>query len=272
MEAQQTMELKMNKISVRYLFLALLAALTMVLVAIQPVAAQEAGTEVEVSGTVTSIDEGSGSFTVETEDNVTYTVFPGVDFDFSTLAVGDTVEVEGTLNEDGTVSALVIKVEDDDPTDEQDDPSTGYFCTQSEDPHPFGDRLAERYGTDYETLQAWFCDGFGWGQIMLALQTSQVTGGDPGELLEARSGGEGWGQIWQGLGLIGRPDHAGPPNDENGDGRPDFAGPPNDEDGDGKPDHAGPPNDEDGDGKPDHAGPPDWAGPPDGAGPPAGRP
>jgi hypothetical protein len=260
----------MNKISMRYFLLAILAALAMVLVAVQPAAAQEAGAEVEVTGTVTSIDEESGSFTVETEDGQAYTIFPGEGFDFNTLAEGDTVEVKGTLNEDGTVSALTIKVEEqegeDDPTDDQDDPSTGYFCTQSEDPHPFGDRLAERYGMDYETLQAWFCDGFGWGQIMLALQTSQITGGDPAALLEARRGGEGWGEIWQELKLIGRPEDAGPPNDENGDGRPDFAGPPNDRDGNGRPDFAGPPNDEDGDGKPD------FAGPPDGVGPPAGRP
>ena len=269
----------MNKISMRYLFGAVLVVLTMVLAAAQPVAAQEAGTEVEITGTVTSIDEATGTFTIETEEGETYTISPGEDFDFSTLVVGDTVEVEGTLNEDGTVFALRVDAEE--AEEEQDDPSTGYFCTQSENPHPFGARLAERYEVDYETLQAWFCDGFGWGQIMLALQTSEITEGDPAALLEARQDGQGWGQIWQELRLIGRPEEAGPPNDEDGDGRPDFAGPPNDEDGDGRPDFAGPPNDEDGDGRPDFAGPPhndsgggrpDFAGPPDGVGPPAGRP
>ena len=257
----------MNKLPIRYLFAVMLVTLSMVLAAVEPVAAQEAGTEVEFTGTVMFIDESFGSFTVETAEGETYTVFPGEDFDFSTLVVSDTVDVEGTLNEDGSVSALKVEVEEeDDPTDGQDDPSTGYFCTQSEEPHPFGARLAERYGADYQTLQAWFCDGFGWGQIMLALQTSEITEGDPAALLEARRGGQGWGQIWQELQLIGRPEHAGPPNDEDGNGRPDFAGPPNDEDGDGRPDFAGPPNDEDGDGRPD------FAGPPDGVGPPAGRP
>jgi hypothetical protein len=238
----------------------------MAFMAVLPVAAQDAGTEVQITGTVTAIDETAGSFTVEVEGGETYTVFPAEGFDFSTLAVGDSIEVEGTLNEDGTVAALTIQEGEADPDQEQDDPSNGYFCRQSEDEHPFGERLADRFETDYETLQEWFCDGFGWGQIMLALHTGELTGDDPAALLEARRAGEGWGQIWQRLQLIGRPEHAGPPNDEDGDGRPDHAGPPNDEDGDGRPDHAGPP---------EHAGPPDdrgGRGRPEGAGPPGNRP
>lgn len=255
------MENKMNKSSIRYFFLATLAVLAMVLAAVQPVSAQEAGDEVEITGTVTAIDEEAGSFSVETEDG-SYTVFPGEDFDFSTLEVGDTVEVEGILNEDGSIAALSINVEEEDPTDEEDDPSGGYFCVQSEVPHPFGNRLAERYGTEYETLQAWFCDGFGWGQIMLALQTGEITDGDAGELLDARRDGEGWGQIWQRLNLIGRPMDAGPSGDGDGDGRPDSAGPPNNGNGHGRPDSAGPNNKGNGNGH----------GRPDFAGPPAGRP
>lgn len=241
---------------IRYLFTAFLAALAMVLTAVQPAAAQEAGTEVVITGQVTSIDEVSGSFTVETETGETYVIFPGEDFDFTTLAVGDTVEVEGTWNEDGSISASRVEKQQDEPTEGEDDPSNGYFCRQSEDPHPFGNLLAERYETDYETLQAWFCDGFGWGQIMLALQTGKVTGEDPAALLESRRDGEGWGQIWQRLKLIGRPEHAGPPNDGNGDGRPDFAGPPKGNHGKGRPDSAGPSNGNHGKGRPDSAGPP----------------
>jgi hypothetical protein len=134
---------------------------------------------------------------------------------------------------------------EDDP-DDGEDPSTGYYCQQSETQHPFGALLAERYGSDYEMLQAWFCDGFGWGQIMLALQTGQITGDDPSALLEERDSGAGWGDIWQRLGLIGNSNEGGgPPNDQNGDGRPDFAGPPNDEGG--RPDFAGPPDGRGGD-------------------------
>jgi hypothetical protein len=71
--------------------------------------------------------------------------------------------------------------------------------------HPFGKRLASCYEeVEYETLQVWFCSGFGWGQIMLALKTSEITGDDFDALLERRGEGEGWGQIWQDLELISR--------------------------------------------------------------------
>ena len=251
----------MNKISMRNLVLVLFAVLALALVAVQPVAAQEAGTDVQITGTVTAIDEVAGSFTVETEEGETYTVFPGEGFDFSALAVGDTVQVEGTLNEDGSVDALTIEEGEVDPGEEEEDGSNGYFCRQSEDAHPFGERLAERYEVEYETLQGWFCDGFGWGQILLALHTGDMTETDPAELLQARRDGEGWGQIWQGLNLIGRPEQADAPNDEDGNGRPDFAGPPADDDGDGRPDHAGPPEnagsqkDKSDKGRPDDKGP-----------------
>jgi hypothetical protein len=72
----------------------------------------------------------------------------------------------------------------------------------------------------------YFCEGYGMGGIMLALKTRDLLdGSDPdlGELLERRAQGEGWGQIWKGLKLIGsekeghsppgllnRPDQAGP--------------------------------------------------------------
>jgi hypothetical protein len=254
------MEVKMNKRITALSLLAIVVALALVLVSVQLVAAQETENEVEITGMVLSIN-APASFVVQTE-NGPYTVIPGEGFDFNSIQVGDTVEVEGSLNEDGSIAATKIEVEspeeEDDPAEEQDDPSEGYFCTQSEVMHPFAERLLAHYDTDYATLQAWFCDGFGWGQIMLALQTSEVTDDLPEDLLDRRRGGEGWGQIWQDLKLIGRPEHAGPPNDENGDGRPDFAGPPGEADR-GRPDFAGPPG-QAGGGRPDFAGPPGQAG------------
>jgi hypothetical protein len=252
----------MYKRSIAYPLVALLVALAMLLVNVQPAAAFEPGDEAEITGTVISIDEEAGSFEVETEEGEIYIVFPDEEFDFSSIQEGDTVEVEGTVNEDGSISATSVIVQEQDDegeadegdTEEQEGPSEGYFCTQSEDQHPFGARLAERYGMDYETLQAWFCDGFGWGQILLALQTGLITGDDPGELLEARNSGLGWGEIWQGLNLIGRPEDAGPPDDVNGNGRPDWAGPPSDK------------------GRPENPGKPEGKGRPEGAGPPPGRP
>jgi hypothetical protein len=259
-------EVNMHKHSIRFSFLALLLAVAMVVVSIQVAAAAE-GDEVEITGTVIFFDENS--FDVETEEGETYTVLIGdeLDFDFETLKEDDIVVVEVIENEDGALSATKVKVEEQEEDDG--DPSGGYYCEQSEKMHPFGERLASSYdGVDYETLQEWFCSGFGWGQIMLALETSEVTDEDFDDLLERRGDGEGWGQIWQDLELIGQPEDAEPLNDEDGNGRPDFAGPP-EWVGDGLPEEAGPPEWV-GDGRPEDAGPPEWVGDgrPEDAGPP----
>lgn len=135
------------------------------------------------------------------------------------LASGKVEMIEETAEEDSEILGeedvlfelginLVLKGVEPKEEDEDDEmgegPSTGFYCIQSDVPHPFGERLAERYGVDYTILQGWFCDGFGWGQIMLALQTGMITGDDPEALLEERSSGLGWGEIWQNLGLIGK--------------------------------------------------------------------
>ncbi|MFP3853758.1 MAG: DUF5666 domain-containing protein [Anaerolineales bacterium] len=213
--------------------------------------------EVDLKGVVTSIDETAGTFTMEVEDDLgnleSYTVEPPGDFDLSTLEVGDEVEVEGLL-EDGVV--LADKVEVDEPDDDEDGEEEGedgenFFCANSDESHPVAQSLADRYELTYEEVMGWFCEGnFGFGNIMLALQTATLAGEDAGTYLDRRTGGEGWGQIWQDLDLIGRPEEAGPPE---------WAGPP---------ENAGPPEDR---GRPEDAGPPEWAGPPDHAGPKEGR-
>jgi len=201
-------------------------------------------TDVEFTGTVTSIDQEAGTFTGETEDGEVFTVVPPEDFDWTILQVGDEVEVKGTLDEDGTVLAVSVKIEV-----AIDDDEINYFCQpETEEQHPVAAAIAETYGVEEEQVLAWFCeDGFGFGQIMLALQTSQASEGDPGELLARRSAGEGWGEIWISMELIGQASDAHPP------GRPEDAGPP---------EWAGPP---DGD---DDVGPPEWLGLPDDGGPP----
>jgi hypothetical protein len=130
------------------------------------------------------------------------------------------------------------------------------------DPHPVLQSISDTYEVEYSVVMDWFCSGYGVGEIMLAFQTADVTGGDPGEILASKTELGGWGKVWQSLGLIGRPEDAGPPE---GKGKPDHAGPP---EGKGKPDHAGPPDDK---GKPDHTGPPEGKGKPDHAGPPDGK-
>ncbi len=230
------------------------------------VSADDEPEEVEFTGTVVAIDEAAATFQVEVEtedgETVVYTVVVGEDFDFTTIAVGDLVEVEGTFDETGVVQAEKVVNETE---DEEDEDEESFFCVTPDASHPVGQALADKYGVDYAEVMAWFCDGhYGFGQIMHALKLAELFGEDADVYLARREAGEGWGQIWKDLGVIGngKPDHAGGPPDHAG-GPPDHAG--------GPPDHAGGPPDHAG-GPPDHAGgPPDHAGRPDHAGPPVGR-
>lgn len=87
---------------------------------------------------------------------------------------------------------------DDDPIE---DPEEEGICVTGT-LHPVGMSLSLRYETPYEDIMTWFCDGFGFGEIMLALQTSQVTEMTPEELLLLKVELGGWGEVWQHLGLI----------------------------------------------------------------------
>jgi hypothetical protein len=89
--------------------------------------------------------------------------------------------------------------------------------------HPILSGIAETYDVDYDTVLGYFCDGYGAGEIMLAFETSDVTGDLPADLLDSKGQGNGWGQVWQELGLIGNESDGGPPP-WAGRGKPDWAG------------------------------------------------
>jgi hypothetical protein len=169
------------------------------------------------------------------------------------------------------------------------------FCANPERLHPVGARLAARYDVTYKQVMDWFCEGIGFGQIMLALQTARQINVEPATLLDRRLAGEGWGEIWQDAGLIGQgrklreedggpPPWAGPPDERDpdaempGGGPPPWAGPPDERDpdaekpGGGPPPWAGPSDERDPDAEMPGDGPPPWAGPPDERDPDAEKP
>jgi hypothetical protein len=216
-------------------------AVTMLLLfaAVQPAAAQESSESVEVTGTITAItpptETQPGTIAVDTGDSLV-TLYPGLDFDYTSLEPGMQITAAATQNEDGSLTVTEITITDSVPPEEPLVSQDGYYCTQSDEMHPFGARLVDRYGMDYATLQDWFCSGFGWGQVMLALQTATITSDDPNSLLDARSAGQGWGEIWQELGLIGKSDKK--------DDKPEVVTPnqaAKEKDDKGKPDHDNPP-------------------------------
>ncbi len=130
--------------------------------------------------------------------------------------------------------------DDDEEEEEEQDGDEEDPCVGA-GPHPVGQRLADAYEPDYDTIMDWFCNGsFGFGEIKHALETGEVLGLDPEEVLELRAE-QGWGQIWQALGLKGKPD------DEDKKGKEDKpGGPPDDKDKKEKEDKPlGPPEDKD---------------------------
>ena len=102
----------------------------------------------------------------------------------------------------------LIGTTDDDPEEltEEEEEELAY-CVGVE-PHPVAQRLSETYGVAYDDIMAWFCEGrYGLGEIMHALQTADPEEGTtPEQLLDRKTELGGWGQVWQDLGLIGKPD------------------------------------------------------------------
>lgn len=216
-------------------------AITMILTPVA-FAEEDEPVEIEFTGRVTAIDTLGGTLTLETDEAEVFTVLPPEGFDLSLVALGNLYEVEGTL-EDGIVLATKLKFEDDDADEaegeeqdeeDQEDKGLSFFCRpEAQKDHPFAAALAETYDTESSKIMGWFCDGgYGFGQIMLALQTASRMGVDAGELLARRSAGEGWGKIWVEMGLIGKDREAHPP------GPPEHAKRPKDT---GRPDHTGRP-------------------------------
>jgi hypothetical protein len=139
---------------------------------------------------------------------------------------------------------------------EPDEPNA--FCADRDGRrHPVGGRLADVYEVvDYQQIMGWFCDQhFGFGEILLALQTSQIPSVTytPGDLLQMKTDLGGWGEVWKALGYNGRPKANRPawagPKDGEGEGTED-----------GPPAWAAPKDREEGTGE---FGPPPWAGPKD---------
>jgi len=152
--------------------------------------------EVELTGEVTAIDEAAGTLTLEVEEDgstTSYTVLLPDDFDYDRIEVGDTVEVEGTLNDAGEILLGNLDVEDDEEDEEEGKESSSY-CENLDAPHPAGASIADTYGVDYEQVMEWFCeDNLGFGEVKHLLRTSEQTETSLEEILSMRLDGMGWG-------------------------------------------------------------------------------
>ena len=198
------------------------------------------------TGTVTDIDDFAGTITIENEDGELFIYLPE-DFDFDSIELDMIVTAKGEWINDLEFEAEWVKdsadIDEEDP--EVEDPEVegeepagegnawgegGIYCAEGgkEEPHPMAVRIAEKYGMSEELVMEYVCQGMGFGDIMLAIK---MGGGDAAGLLTRKIDGEGWGQIWKDMNLIGKDKiDSAPPgllkkDEKPGNGPPEGKGP-----------------------------------------------
>jgi len=177
--------------------------------------------KINVEGEVIAVDEVNQTITIRTAEGEKCEVhFPEGEFSYTLEDMGALVHVKGELQADGTILVIWVKtVYGEEDGDKQDNP---YCSGEKETPHPVAIVLVNVFDKDVEEIMAYFCDGFGFGQLFLALQTEVIAEVEYGTLLEERSEGKGWGEIWKDLGYNGKPkdknkDKAPPDQDKDKD-------------------------------------------------------
>lgn len=230
--------MKINKLTRTIIIALLMAILT------TGAAFASEGTEVEVIGSVIAIypDEFRLEIEVDNEGILEIvSVQVGQNFNFDTIAEGDLIEVKGTLDQDGALVLTELKIQERarDRLQTQDGELDSNYCVNEDDVHPVGSKIADTYGVEYNVIEEYLCgeDKVPLGQIMLAMQTASLSGGDYTEYLDGFDG-ISWGQVWQELDIKGKPDHGTPPGQlkkQDGEGDPDENIPPGQQkkDGDG---------------------------------------
>lgn len=175
------------------------------------------GNEVEVEGTVIGINAEEATLEIEVDvdgELQILTVQVGQNFNFDMVVLGDVIEVKGTLNEDGSLVLTELKIQERarDQIKTQDGELESYFCTTADQFHPVALKAADTYGVDYSVIEGYLCgeSSVPLGQILLAMQTAALTGGDYTAYLDGFEN-ISWGQVWQDLGLQGKPDHGTAP-------------------------------------------------------------
>lgn len=185
--------MKMNK-----MLTGALLVLAMLAVAVAPAYAAD---DVTLQGSVTAINEVSGTFTLTTEDGTVYTVTAPAGLDWTSLSVGAQVEIFGDSDELGGFAAesVTILASSEEPPVEEDWQNPGFYCSSTEAMQPALQRLAESHLTDYANVLAMFCGGgLGVGGVNHVLNAS-ADNGQGADVILAMRAEMGWGQVWKAL-------------------------------------------------------------------------
>ena len=163
--------------------------------------------KVNLDGEIIAVDTVGLTITIQNIEIETFEIrFPSdYAFGFTAQDIGFYIHVKGELLEDGSVLAEWVKPVDLEDAEESSKVDSAYCSGEKDKYHPAAYFLHLNFDKDIEEIMGYFCDGFGFGQISLALQTEKVTGVEYGTLLANRAEGQGWGEIWQELGYKGKP-------------------------------------------------------------------
>jgi hypothetical protein len=69
------------------------------------------------------------------------------------------------------------------------------------EPHPLGVSIAEKYEVPYPEVMRWFCAGEAFEDILLALETQELTGRTLEDLFAMREQ-MSWDDVWKELNLV----------------------------------------------------------------------
>jgi hypothetical protein len=163
---------------------------------------------VTLTGTVGGVGEGYIEFIVDAGESFTsYKVYPIAPLAFESLNIGDVIEISGYFNGEDLIAASDVHSQ---ASEEGEIPQIADIYVQSPsicglrgDHHPIAAAIAQTYSAEYQTVVNWICDqGYTFGEVIMALQTAEMTSSSPANLLAEKNDQGGWGQVWVTHGLI----------------------------------------------------------------------
>lgn len=80
------------------------------------------------------------------------------------------------------------------------EPADSYACADS-NPHPIGESIAATYEVSYQQVMTWFCGGYSFENILIALETSEAVDVPADTLLQMLLEKE-WEEIWREVGFV----------------------------------------------------------------------
>ena len=69
------------------------------------------------------------------------------------------------------------------------------------EPHPLGMSISEKFEVPYEEVMYWFCEGEAFEDILLALETQELTGRTLKDLFAMREQ-MSWDDVWKELNIV----------------------------------------------------------------------